>query len=142
MSVETLELVRRFFDLALKNDPRHGNWAQLDLLAEDVIYRPVAEMAEARECRGREQFRGLTEDFYVQGWSDDLSWKPTSFREFGDQVIVRVEIAGHGRASGAPFLGRVFAVYTVRGGEIVCIEDFVNRAEALAAAGVREQTSS
>ena len=73
MSQENVELVRRFFDLALNNDPRHGDWPQLDLLAEDVIYHPVGQMAEARDCRGRDQFRRLMEDFHLQGWSDDLT---------------------------------------------------------------------
>ena len=138
MSRESVELVRRFFKLALNNDVHHGDWPQLDLLAEDVIYNPVADMAEARPCRGRDQFRRLMEDFHLQGWSDDLSWQPTSFRDFGDRVIVRVEFAGHGRASGAEFSGRVFAVYTVRDGLIVRIEDFVDRAQALEAVGLSE----
>jgi ketosteroid isomerase-like protein len=138
MSEGNLELVRRFFDLAVDNDLRHGDWPHLDLLAEDVIYHPAAQMAEARPCRGRDQFRRLTEDFYLHGWSDDLTWEPTSFKAFGDHVIVRVEFAGHGRASGAQFSGRVFAVYTVRDGEIVRVEDFVDRAEALGAVGFSE----
>jgi ketosteroid isomerase-like protein len=117
---------------------RSGGWPHLDLLSEDVVYRPVAQMAEARVCRGREQFRRLMEDFYLQGWSDDLAWKATSFRDFGDHVVTRVEIGGHGRASGAGFSGRVFAVYTLENGEIVRIEDFIDRDEALEAVGLSE----
>ena len=78
------------------------------------------------------------EDFHLQGWSDDLTWEPTSFRDVDDRVVVRVEFAGHGRVSGAQFSGRVFAVYTVREGEIVRIDDFADRAQALEAVGLRE----
>jgi ketosteroid isomerase-like protein len=138
MSRENVDLVRRFFELASRADLRSGNWPHLELLAEDVVYHPAREMAEGRDCRGREDFRRLMADFYLQEWSDDLSWKATSFRDCGDQVIVRVEISGHGRASGAGFSGRVFAVYTVRAGQIVQVEDFIEREDALEAVGRQE----
>jgi ketosteroid isomerase-like protein len=139
MSQETVELVRRFLELASRTDLRSDEWPHLQLLAEDVVYHPVQEMAEARECRGREDFRRLMEDFYLQEWSDDLSWKATSFSDRGDQVIVRMEMSGHGRASGAGFSGRIFAVYTVRDGEIVQVDDFIERADALQAVGLRDE---
>lgn len=133
MSEENVELVRRFWELW-----REGEWGNLDLLAEDVIYRPIAEMPESGECRGREGFRRYMEGFFDRDWSKDLASNPVSFRGYGDRVIVRVELSGHGRSSGLDFSGRVFQVFTVRGGEIVQIEDFIQRSDALKAAGLRE----
>lgn len=128
-----VEIVQHFFDLA-----RQGDWSRLELLAEDVAYRPIPETTEAGERWGRQAFRRYLEDFFGEAWSDDVGFGATSFREHGDCVIVRVELHGHGRASGLELSGRVFQVFTLRGGEIVRIEDFIDRAAALEAAERRE----
>jgi ketosteroid isomerase-like protein len=133
MSEENVEIVRRFWDLY-----REGRWSNLDLLSEDLIYRPTPEMPETGEYRGREGYRRYLEGFFNEDWSQDLTAKPTSFRDCGDRVIVRVEFSGHGRASGLDLTGRVFQVFTLRDGEIVRIEDFIQRSKALEAAGVAE----
>jgi ketosteroid isomerase-like protein len=51
-------------------------------------------------------------------------------------VIARVELRGHGRTSGLELATRVFQVFTLRDGKIIRLEDFVDRAEALAAVGL------
>ena len=61
MSRENVEIVRRFFELASQNDVRDGDWAQLSLLAEDVVFRPISEMAEARECCGGDPLGSVLE---------------------------------------------------------------------------------
>lgn len=129
MSEANVETVRRFWD-----QWEDGKWGNLDLLAEDVIYRPTPEMPEAGEYRGRAGFRKYVERFFDREWSEDLTAEATSFRDFGDHVIVRVELSGRGRASGLDMTGRVFQVFTLREGEIVRIEDFMQRERALEAA--------
>jgi hypothetical protein len=52
MSGENLEVVRRFIDLG-----RDRDWSQLEMLAEDVVYRPIAEVTETGEYRGRAGYR-------------------------------------------------------------------------------------
>ena len=128
-----VEIVQRFFELA-----RAGDWSRLELLAKDVAYFPTPETVDAGERRGRQSFRRYLEDFLREAWSDDVGFEATDIRGHGDRVIARVELHGRGRASGLELSGRVFQVFTVRDGEIVRIEDFIDRAEALAAAERRE----
>jgi ketosteroid isomerase-like protein len=87
--------VRRFFEFTLK-----GDWSQLDLLAEDLIYRPIAEIVGTGEFEGPHGLRKYIEDF-ESAWSG-VTYEPTSIRAHRDTVI----------------------------------EDFVDRAEALAAVGL------
>lgn len=133
MPHEPLELVRRFYELS-----RAGGWQQLELLSGDVVYRPIAEITEAGEYRGRDSFRRYMESFFDSGWAEGLEYPEPSLWVNGDSVIARIEFAGHGRTSGLDFTARVFVVHTVRHGKIVRVEDFIDRADALAAAGYED----
>jgi ketosteroid isomerase-like protein len=68
-----------------------------------------------------------------------IEFEPTSLSAVGGGVVV-AELAarGRGRASGAPFEWRTFAVVRVRGGRIALIRAFLGRDKALASAGLRE----
>ena len=57
---------------------------------------------------------------------------------YGDAVIALSRFSGHARASEAEITGGVFAVYRFRDGKIAQIEDFTDRAHALAAVGAEE----
>jgi ketosteroid isomerase-like protein len=56
----------------------------------------------------------------------------------GDSVVVGVRQRGVGRASGVPTEMHFFTLWTLRGGKVIRIESFRERAEALEAAGLRE----
>jgi ketosteroid isomerase-like protein len=127
-----VELVRGFLEGARRY--REGNWDHLELLAEDVVYVPIEEIAESRECHGRAEFRRFMESFYGEVW-DEIEIRPTSYRAIDDKVIVRLELTGRGRVSTAETRARVFSVYSVHAGRIVRIEDYTDRSTALAAAG-------
>jgi ketosteroid isomerase-like protein len=133
MSSENIELVRHFYELQRQGDERH-----LELLAEDLVYRPVAEITETGEYYGRDGYRRYVDTFLTDIAWRDLEWTDTSYRVSGDNVIVRIEMAGHGRSSGAGVSARVFVVLTIRDGMIARVEDFVDRDEALAVAGLEE----
>jgi ketosteroid isomerase-like protein len=123
-----LDLVRRFYEHA-----QRGDWSQLALLAEDVVYRPVHEITGSDECRGRAEFRAYMEEFYGDAWGE-ISFAPTSYRIVGERVVVRLELTGRGRASDAAASARVFSVFTIRDGQIARLQDFTDRQEAIAAA--------
>lgn len=123
-------LARRFIELG-----RKGDWGRLDLLAEDVVYRPIAEITEAGEYHGREGFRRYMEDFFESDWARDLTLGETTFRDQGNSVVVRIELTAKGRGSGLDFGARVFEVLTFSDGRIVRIEDFLDRDDAMRAAG-------
>jgi ketosteroid isomerase-like protein len=129
MSEENLDLARRFIELG-----RQGDWSRLDLLAEDVVYRPISEIADAGEYLGPEGFRRYMASFFESEWAKGLTFEATSFRDFGQAVLVRLQLSGHGRVSGLEFAARVFEVLIFAGGEIIRIEDFLDRDEAEAKA--------
>jgi hypothetical protein len=103
--MSNLELAQRFVDLARKVD-----WRQLDLMAEDVVYRPIAEVTETGEYHGRDGYRRYMEAFLEGEWASDLEFGPTTLREYGD----------------------------ADDGLIVRVEDFIDRDMAVAAAGAAE----
>jgi ketosteroid isomerase-like protein len=129
VSEENLELARRFIELG-----RRGERSQLDLLARDVRYVPIAEVTEAGEYHGRDGYRSYMKGFIEGGWAENLTWEATSYTDHGDAVIVRLQFRGQGRTSGLSFDARVFQVLTFRSGEIVSVEDFLERDDALRAA--------
>jgi ketosteroid isomerase-like protein len=59
-------------------------------------------------------------------------------RDLGDEVLLVASHHGRGRTSGAEVHGQTGYLYGVRGGKIVRVELYPGRAEALAAAGLRE----
>ena len=130
--MSNLELAQQFVDLAVQRD-----WRQLELMAEDVVYRPIEEVTETGEYVGRDAYRGYMEAFLEGEWASDLTFGARSLREYGDAVIVRFEMTGHGRASGIDLDIRIFQVLHFSDGVIVRVEDFVDRAKALAAAGAQ-----
>ena len=130
-----LDRAKEFVDLAVQRD-----WRQLDLMAEDVVYHPIAEVTETGEYRGRDGYRRYMEAFLEGEWASDLVFGATSLREYGDAVVVRFEMTGRGRASGIDLDIRIFQVLHFRDGLIVQIEDFIDRANAVAAAGANPST--
>jgi ketosteroid isomerase-like protein len=66
----------------------------------------------------------------------DLTLEPEEVLDLGDRLIATVRMRGHGSGSGVPFDQTLFQVFTLRRGLAVKQEDFAERAEALAAAGL------
>ena len=126
MSVENMNLVRRFFDTYCRGD-YDGSLACLD---PDVIYG-VAQEAPAR---GRPAVRAIWERW--ESSFDDLETVPEEFIDAGEHVVVRVRYAGRGRGSGVEFDELSYDVCTVRDGLVVRKREFAERSEALRAAGL------
>jgi ketosteroid isomerase-like protein len=60
----------------------------------------------------------------------------TELIETGEEgVLANVQLRGEGTKSGAPVLGRYFALHTLRNGRVRRIQIFFDRDHALAAAG-------
>ena len=56
----------------------------------------------------------------------------------GDQVFLWVRFVGHGGASGIPIEMELAHVYTLRDGKAARVVEYMDRKEALEAAGLRE----
>jgi ketosteroid isomerase-like protein len=56
----------------------------------------------------------------------------------GDRVVAVARVVARGRGSGVPLDQRLSSVITLRDGKIVRVDDYIERAEALEVAGLRD----
>ena len=128
MSQENVEIVRRVFE-AYERDGVSGGIAAMD---PEVVWHPADEAPQ----------HGIDAAIaYMRRWEaewEDLSTVPEEFIDAGEIVFVAVRFAGRGKASGVEVDALVYELYTLREGKIVRMDEFTERAEALAAAGLRE----
>ena len=116
---------------------------------EDIEERNVkfvldgyAEYRAAREDPDSAIHRGIdaiTRQF--QGWLDaypDLTVEPLEAKASGDQVFLWVRFSGHGAESGIPMEMELAHLITIREGRATRTVEYMDRAEALEAAGLRE----
>jgi ketosteroid isomerase-like protein len=81
---------------------------------------------------------------YLRAWEamieamEDFKIELDEVIDFGDRLFTPGRFMGHGSASGAPVTQPIFQVFTLRGGLVVRQEDFVDRNQALEAAGLSE----
>ena len=83
-------------------------------------------------------------DGYLQLWRywrdafDDIRWDPEEILDLGPKLLVTAQQRGHGLGSGVAVSESVFQLFTLRRGLVLRQEDFLDRSEALEAAGLRE----
>src|SRR3954447_1295350 len=138
MSQENVEIVRRIIE-AFRGGAEGGDFGaafETGAVAEDVEWIAVAEL-ERRSFRGREGFiefmRGWTEDF--EGWSAQLE----RLVDAGDDcVIAFFHQTATGKGSGAPVEMDYAVIYELEGGQLVRMRAYLDRAQALEAAGLRD----
>ena len=106
----------------------------------DALYDPDVEWVEHRGVPGGGEFGGF--DQVRQGFRGWLSsWERYRLEliellERGDRYFTAVRGSGRGAISGAYAEDLFFQVWTFRDGRVVRIENFGERDEALAAAGL------
>jgi ketosteroid isomerase-like protein len=67
---------------------------------------------------------------------EDIRWDPEEVLDFGDGLLVTAQQRGHGSGSGVAVTEPVFQLFTLRRGLVLRQEDFLDRSEALEAAGL------
>jgi uncharacterized protein len=128
MSQENVEIVRRSFDAYRRGD--------LDAALADANSQIVWNPAEEAPMSGLDAVRD-----YLARWEgewEELDTTPEKFIDAGDRVVAIVHFRGRGRRSGVEVDARSYAVYTLRDGRMIDMEEFTNRSEALEAAGLPE----
>jgi ketosteroid isomerase-like protein len=99
-------------------------------------YHAAREDPDSAVHRGidaiRRQFRGWFEAY------PDLTVEPLEAKASGDQVFLWVRFRGHGAASGIPLEMELAHVITIRDGKAIRTVEFMDRSEALEAAGLLE----
>jgi hypothetical protein len=138
LASERIERVRRLYELS-RATWAAGEPAPDDVwegFAEDIDYDPIPNYPEVRHVKGLAGLRAFTDDLVASFGGIDI--EPTSFEEHGDAVIARIMIRTVGTPQRPATTGRVFAVFTFRGDEVVRWQDFLTAAEARRAAGAGE----
>jgi ketosteroid isomerase-like protein len=131
MSQENVEIVRRSLEAYQAGDLTA---AVVDVDPEvefDLTFRPGGRIFRGHDgiAEGTRTWTGAFE-----GWSFEVE----DVVDAGDQVLVRMRESGRGKASGIKIDQVVFNVLRLRHGKVVHWKLYINRAEALEAAGLRE----
>jgi ketosteroid isomerase-like protein len=139
MSQENVEIIRRVNE-AFEAGAERGDFAAVwntGAVAADAEWMGFPELMEQRSFRGREGFmefmRSWTEDF--EGWSARLE----RLIDAGNDCVVGFHHqTATGKGSGAPVEQEYAVIYDLQDGQLVRLRAYLNRAEALQAAGLSE----
>ena len=120
--------IREAYDLA-----RHAKHEELrQRLADDVTWYPARE-GSWKPCTNADE---VVKTMLWRAGMNKL--RPFDFVDLGDRVLFQVRGRGIGRLGARGFLvQRLFQIVVVRGGKIVSLHDYPDRATALAAAGLK-----
>ena len=141
MSQENVEVVRDFvdrFNAFMRGELTSAAYGQALDPEIQVHWRDEQTYPDTpQHLLGAAEVIAFTEE-YRSGWAD-LVGKPLEIIEApGDRVVVLTRQSSRGPGSGVPIVVHFFALYTIRNGKVRQIEYFRHRADALAAAGLRE----
>jgi ketosteroid isomerase-like protein len=132
MSQENVEVVRRSLEAYASGDVDEM-LASVD--PEGELHSAIVGGAEGKVYRGHDGFRRWLADSFES--FEALRTELTEYRDLSDRVIAFGHIHARGRESGLELDSSTGWVFTVRGGKVVKAEGFLNRADALEAAGLR-----
>jgi ketosteroid isomerase-like protein len=133
MSQENVEIVRRIVD-AIRD--RRWEEATRQLAPGAELHGTVGGLTEGSVWRGPEQIRGFFEQD-AEAW-DERRLEAERFIDAGDCVVVPLHEFRRGKGSGVETETETAMVYEVRDGRAVRIQGYMDRGEALEAAGLRE----
>jgi len=138
MSQENVEIVRSelaSFSWLTDRDEIHSH--VLRYFDPDCEYRPVEEIDA---LRGHEAVIEWIER-WLEAWSS-FSVEAEEIVDGGEVVVAAYNTNGLGRGSGVEIGQRLFEVCEMREGRILRMREYLERAEALEAAGLQEQAMS
>jgi uncharacterized protein len=133
MSQENVETVRRSLDAFAASDVEEM-LSYVD--PEGELHSAIIGGAEGNVYRGHDGFRRWYAES-VQSF-EVLEIELTEFRDLSDRVIAFGHIHARGRESGLELDSPTGWVFAMRRGKVVRAEGFLNRADALEAAGLKE----
>jgi ketosteroid isomerase-like protein len=115
---------------------RRREGGRLWFFTEDAEYHVAREDPDSAVHRGidavRRQFARWVEAY------PDLTVEPLEAKGNGDMVFLWVRFSGHGAGSGVPVEMELAHLLTMRDGKVARTVEYLDRDEALEAAGLRE----
>jgi ketosteroid isomerase-like protein len=134
MSEENVQTVRAATEAMIGGDAE----AALNALSADIEWHAtVGGVDEGRVYSGREAVAEAFVDYFAT-W-ERIELRADEYIDAGnDHVVVLFHEVAKGRASGVVVETDTGTVNTVRDGKIVKVRSYMDRAEALEAAGLRE----
>jgi ketosteroid isomerase-like protein len=118
----------------------YANWSRGDFRSDASLFGPGVEWRQSRDAvepglhRGTEEVARMTRSVF--DIFEDFRVEPVEFVDAGERVVVEGHIHGSARGSGMELDRPYILVWTFRDGELVRVEEFVTREEALAAVGL------
>lgn len=134
MSYGNVEIIREFLEAFNRRDSA----ACLDAIDPDVEWHPPPDIPYAAVATGRDAMIANWRD-WLGAW-DDYRFVPEEILEGSEgTVLVFAQESGRGKDSGVEVRSRrITGVYDLRHGKIVRFKAYLDRAEALQAAGLSE----
>jgi ketosteroid isomerase-like protein len=133
MSQQNVEVVRGALEAFNRGDMAAA-LAPVDPAVE--IYPPVEDPDMDDVYRGHDgALRNLEQ--WLEPWAE-FRFEAEEFIDAGDRVVVTYSQRGRGKGSGVEIENRLTAVVSLRSGKIVRGQVYLDQAEALKAAGLRE----
>jgi ketosteroid isomerase-like protein len=144
MSQENVEIVQRAFEIfnryrgtGLTRDDRDRAFAAFaELATPDFEYVEAPEWPGASTHQGLDQYRQVLEGFFEA--LSQMTAEVEEILDVDDRVVVFVRWRARGTASGAEWEMRPGQVFTLRDGKIARQEIYLDREQALEAAGLSE----
>ena len=132
MSQENIELARETYAAFNRRDLE----SVLKVCDPEVEVHDPPQMPDSSIHRGHEAvMRDWQETFDA---FDEFSVEVEEYRDLGDTLLVFLRYRGRGQGSGVPVEAQIAHVLTVREGKLVRMRQFLDRDEALEAAGLSE----
>jgi uncharacterized protein len=132
MSQENIELVRGAFDAFSRDD-----WdALIGLFDPEIEWVTTGQFVGGQLYRGHEGARDFLDA--LSGEFEAFRAEPGNFAAASDVVVADTRVTGTGKRSGVPVELLFTVVVSVRNGRIVRVQNFLERREALEAAGLSE----
>jgi ketosteroid isomerase-like protein len=138
MSQENVEVARRAYDAFLRSD-----WSSMSEVVDPdgEFHGTVGGLEEGRIARGVQGFRDVFEKEDLAAW-EERRFEPEDFIDAGDCVVVLQREYRRGKGSGLELETETAVVFEVRGGRVVRIQGYMDRALALEAVGLSEQDAN
>jgi uncharacterized protein len=136
MSEENVAAVRRLFD-AFQTEDFDVVMLDPEIFRDDAEVIPAAEVPGVRTYRGRD---GLRE--FLRTWTENFDDWSVGYERLidapGDRVVALAYQTATGKGSGVPVDVRYGQVFEFEDGRLIRTRFYLDRAEALEAAGLSE----